>query len=150
MKWLWIVLGVLLGLCLICGGGFYFLFSKAKGTFDEAAKFGDSSFTAIATSWDINEFNSRAAPEIAEQNGKNAVPELMNRLSTSLGKLKGTVSGHITNLSVKDNNGVNAEYADWKADVTFEKGPGQATMQLISRNGKWQIIKFDVVSDLLK
>jgi hypothetical protein len=56
VKTLWIVLGVLGGLCLICAVGGYFLYAKVKGGFDEAGKFGDDSFRAIASNWDAKEF----------------------------------------------------------------------------------------------
>jgi hypothetical protein len=149
MKVLWIVLGVLFGLCLICGGVGYYFVNKAKGSWDDASKFGNDSFRAIASKWDIQEFQSRAAPEVAEQNGKDAIPKLIERLSTALGPLKGNVSGSVTGLNFKDYNGVNAVYADWNADVNFEKGSGEATMQLIGRNGKWEILQFHVVSPQL-
>lgn len=150
MKVLWIVLGVLFGLCLICGGGGYFLFMKGKGVFDEAGKFGDDSFRAIATNWDVKEFERVAAPEIAEQSGKEAIPNLMDRLSKQLGPLKGSFTSHVTSFKSQNNNGISATYADWNADATFEKGSGAVTMQLISRNGNWQVLKFDVQSTAIR
>src|SRR5688500_9381049 len=68
MKPLWIVLGVLGGLCLICGIGGYFVFAKGKAAFDEAGTYGDASFKAIATNWDMQEFKSRLAPQVTQQN----------------------------------------------------------------------------------
>jgi hypothetical protein len=150
MKVLWIVLGVLGGLCLICAGGGYFLFNKGKAVFDEAGKFGDESFRAVAANWDLGEFQKRAAPEIEKDNGKDAIPNLIQRLSTQLGPLKGSFESHVTNFNAKTNNGVSYTTADWNADATFEKGPGHVTMELISRDGNWQILKFNVDSDALR
>lgn len=150
MKVLWIVLGVLGGLCLICAGGGYFLFSKGKGMIDEAGKFGDASLRAISANWSIDEFNKRAAPEIGQQNGKEAIPALLTKLSTKLGPLKGDFTSHLTNINAQNNNGASAIYVDWDTHANFEKGEGDVTMQLISRNGKWQILKFNVDSPALQ
>ena len=109
-------------------------------------KFGDDSFRAIAANWDVKEFQKRAAPEIEQENGKDAIPNLMQRLSTQLGPLKGTFESHAP--SINSNNGITT--ANWFADATFEKGPGHVTMELINRDGKWQILKFNVDSDALK
>jgi hypothetical protein len=149
MKVLWIVLSVLGGLCLICGVGAFFLFNKGKAVFDETGKFGDDSFRAIATSWDPKEFDSRAAPEIAQQNGKNAIPDLLERLKSTLGPLKGGFTSHVTSFDSKNNNGVSITTATWIAQATFEKGAGSVTMDLVNRGDKWQILKFNVDSPLL-
>jgi hypothetical protein len=75
---------------------------------------------------------------------------MMARLGSQLGPLKGTFTSHLTNINAQNNNGVSETTADWTADATFEKGSGVATMQLISRNGKWQILKMNVESAALK
>jgi hypothetical protein len=146
MKVLWIVLGILGSLCLLCAGGSYFLLNKGKAVFDESGKYADESFQAIASKWDVEEFKKRAAPEIEQANGKDAIPNLMSRLATQLGPIKGPFDSHLT--SVNTNNGITT--AKWNADATFEKGAGHATMELISRNGTWQILKFNVESEALK
>jgi len=149
MKVLWIVLGVLACLCLLCAGGGYFIFNKGKAIFTEAAQAGDTSFQMIATTWDTKTFESLTAPEFGEKYVKRAVPTLMNKYRTTLGPIKGTVSGHITSLNVRNNNGVSRSYATWTADATFEKGPGTATMDLVNENGKWLIMSFDVNSSAI-
>lgn len=148
MKVLWIVLGVLGGLCLLCGGCGYFAYSKGKLVFDEAGKFGDDSFTAITRTWDIQALQSRAAPEVEQQNGKDALPNLVRLLSAKLGPMQNFTSS-ITGINAQNNNGETSTYADWKATATFEKGTGTATMQLIKRGDKWQILKFNVESQAL-
>jgi hypothetical protein len=150
MKILWIVLGVLGCLCLVCAGGGYFLYTKVRDVSDDTGKFGDESFRAIAANWNVNEFKKRAAPEIEQDNGKDAIPNLMQRLSTQLGPLKGDFHSSVTNFQANNNNGVTRTTADWFADATFEKGSGHVTMELINRDGNWQILKFNVNSEALK
>lgn len=149
MKVLWIVLGVLVGLCLLCAGGGYLLFRTGMNAMDDAGKFGDDSFRSIATSWDLAALESRAAPEIAEQNGPDTLPKLVATLKEKLGPMKEFTSS-LTGLRASSNNGVSATYADWKADARFEKGSGTVTMELIKRNDRWQILKFNVESDALR
>lgn len=124
----------------------YLVFSRGKAVFDESGKFGDDAFRAISSNWDVTEFRKYEAPEIEQQNGKNAVPDLLARLKDKLGPLKGTFSSHVTGFNAK--NG--ATYADWNADANFEKASGAVTIQLVNRNDKWQILKFDVDSAALK
>ena len=150
MKVLWIVLGVLLCLCLICGGAGFWLYGKGKGAMNDVDQYAHESLVAIGAKWDAKEMEQRAAPEFGDQNGEHAIPQLMDLLAQKLGPIKGTFTGNVTGYNLQNNNGVSATYADWNADVTFEKGKGSVSMQLINRNGKWQILKFDVDSDALK
>lgn len=144
MKVLWIVLGILGGLCLICGGTGYFLFSKGRAVFDDAGKFGDESFRTIATGWDLQEFEKRAAPELAELNGTKPLPALINTYKDKLGPMK-TFTSHVP--SANTDNGVLT--ATWIADAEFEKGPGSVSMHLIQRKDKWEILGFTIQSSLL-
>src|SRR5512140_2042580 len=108
MKVLWIVLGVLLCFCLMCGGVGYWIFARTKTNFDEGGKFGDDAFRTIASHWSVQDFDRYAAPEIAEQNDKDTIPRLMARLASALGPLKGGFTSHLTGVNAT--NG--ATYAD--------------------------------------
>ena len=145
MKVLWIVLGVLFGLCLICAGGGYWVYSKGKGALDEAGKFGDESFRTIASSWNQQDFE-RLAPDIA----KDDLAKLNDLLSTKLGPLKGEFTSHVTSFNARNNNGATSIEADWNADANFEKGPGHVDMKLLKVGDKWQVQSFNVESKLLQ
>ena len=149
MKVLWIVLGVLFGCCLLCGGGGYFLFMKGKGVLDEASKFGSDSLQTIATNYSPEDF-AKVAPQAVKDNSPEKINDFLNLLKEKLGPVKGPIEGHITNINAHNNNGDSTVSADWNADATFEKGTGQVTMQLESHNGKWEVLKFDVKSEALK
>lgn len=149
MKVVWIVLGVLLGACLICGGGAYMLFNKGKAAFDDAGKFGDTTFQEVATSWDPAVLKSKASPDLTKESSPEAIDALMTRLSQTLGPVK-TFKSSTTGINFNSNNGESVTTVDWSADATFEKGPGTVNMKLIKRGDDWKVFNFNVHSELLK
>lgn len=152
MKVLWIVLGVLGGLCLICGGVGYFMFNKGMGVINESVAYGNESVKAIGANWSVDEFEKRA-PKIVSTNGKEQMIQLMALYKEKLGTQKGDVKGDVLKsggIHAESNNGVSEVKANWSADVQFEKGPGHVTLELVSHEGKWEIMNFQIESDLLK
>jgi hypothetical protein len=149
VKAIWIVLGILGGLCLLCGGGASLLFFKGKANADEAGSFGDQTFKTIATSWNPTSFSQLADPQIAKENGPEAIPQLMQLLSSRLGPVK-TFTSHLTGINSQANTSGSYTLVDWNANATFEKSSGHVTMQLINRGQGWKVLKFDVESPALK
>jgi hypothetical protein len=145
MKILWIVLGVLAGVCLLCAGGGYFLFMKGKGALDEAGKFGDESFRSITASWDQSNFMSLAAPELKSTVKQEEIDSYLAARKEALGPLK-SMDSHVTSFNAQNNNGETTITAEWNATVTFEKGSGTASMQLVKHGDKWGIARFVVDS----
>ena|SRR5579862_5841959 len=146
MKVLWIVLGVLFGLCLLCAGGGYFVFNKAKGILTDATQSGDNSFRAIATGWDEKVFKEQATPGFAGQTGESGIAALAQKYKASFGPVKGAFTSHIVGINARNNNGVSQTQATWTADVTFEKGSGSVTMDLVNMNEKWLVSSLSIRS----
>src|ERR1044072_6629904 len=152
MKVLWIVLGVLGSLCLICGVGGYFVFNKGMTVINEAVTYGNDSVKAIGADWSIDEFERRA-PKIVSTNGKEKMTQLMAIYKEKLGSQKGDVKGDVLKeggIHAENNNGVSQVKGTWTADVQFENGPGHVTLEIVSHEGKWEIMNFQIQSDLLK
>lgn len=144
MKALWIGLAVLGGLCLLCAGGGYWLFSRGKSLYDEGVVFAGSSFRTVAHDWNYEEFRALAAPGTQRPDR-----EFFDDARRNLGPLKSASPGHVTAFKIRALDGDNAAFLDWTTDATFEMGEGQATLTVVGRGGTWKIYAFNVESPRL-
>jgi hypothetical protein len=148
MKVLWIILGVLGGLCLICAGGGYFLFSKGKAVLDEASTYASNSLSAIGTNWSYEEFQKRG-PDIVRDNGEEKIQKLLQIYQDKLGTLQDKPAGTVSSFHANSVNGASETTADWSAKAKFAKGEGTVMIHLVNRGSGWQMTEFNIQSPAL-
>ncbi len=141
MKVLWIVLGVIGFLCLICAGGGYYIYSQAKGFSDEAGGFADSSFKAISANWNAQELISRGDPQFLGASSTKDIEMICQAASESLGPLKSLTSS-INGLNYR--NGV--KEADWHGTGIFLKAQSPIEMKVVNSGNGWKILYFNLPS----
>jgi hypothetical protein len=150
MKKFLMVLGVIL-LCLIViavvlsiGGAYYgHKFEKSGSAFT------DEAINAICSSWDPQQWYDRADPDFFNENAKKNIIMLFGLYSRCLGTFK----QHEGSEGVSKLEFVNGEIvvtAEFVSKAVFEKGEGKITAELIRRDGKWQLVGFNIASKSMK
>lgn len=144
MRTLWIGLAVLGGLCLLCAGGGYWLFSRGKSVYDDGLAFANRSFRTLAHSWSYDEFRALADPSVQDPDRA-----FFDDARRKLGPMISMTPGRVTAFKIRALNGDNAAFLDWTTDAQFELGEGKATLTAVGRNGTWKIYAFNVESPRL-
>ena len=156
MKALWITLGVVAFLGLLCCGGVIFagkrLFDKGMQAVNEAMEipsgaqtYADESIRAIATSWDAKELEKRASSQLKAETSHGQFVRLMEQCKAKLGGLK-TLGTH---GSVQFNSGATTSEGAFQAvgmtvSATFQKGPAEIRITVVKTGTEWQINEFRV------
>lgn len=137
------VLGVIF-ICLVFVGvialpGLYYFIS---GLDKESEEYIDEVVPIIVASWNSKELINRTSPEFLQVIPAKKVELLFDAFSKQLGPLE-EYKGATGKIKIKISpRGKPIIIADYLAEVVFEKAPAKIQIQMIRRNGKWQISGF--------
>jgi hypothetical protein len=148
-RWLrWLAIAVLVGSLGTCGScvGCFVVGTQALA---DGSEFAASTIRAVAQPWSADALASRAAPELLQGTPVDKLKEFIGFVARRLGPLKspGTVQNGEWRVFMAVTGP--AVYTWHFSDCQFERGPGRITMQLVKRRGAWQVLTFNVNSDLL-
>jgi hypothetical protein len=151
MKALWIVLGVLAALGLLCCGGLFFVGKKAFNSVMEINKGGtayaEQSMKAIASNWDPKELESRASPEFKSATSPEQMAQIVALGKNKLGKLIELRPFVMQNFDAKTASGEGSKtLITFNGSGKFEKGEADLTFGLVRRDDKWSIMAFKMNS----
>lgn len=149
MKALWIVLGIVAALGLICCGGLFFIgrgaFNTVMNANKEAMAYSEESVKAISANWDAKELESRLDPESKSQFPPDRIKQIMSEGKERLGKLKKAAPFRMTDIDV---NKASTPGATTQIELhglcSFEKGDADVIFKLAKRDEKWSIMNFVV------
>ncbi len=152
MKALWITLGVLAALGLVCCGGVFVfgkgVFESAVASSDAANKFSDKMFPEIAKDWDPKVIAKYASPEFERDVSQRRLEKALSQYK-NLGTFKSVEPFSSAGYQANTVNGESAVTVTTKALATFEKGTAMTTLKMIGRKGDWKLLHLNLESDLL-
>jgi hypothetical protein len=131
-----------LAVCLVC----YLVVSHNDHALnDESHRYADTAITAIISSWDSKELESRTSPEFMSAM-KDGNLETAFALWRKLGRLRGYkgCQGEVNDSAIVDK--AKAIVAVYTADVEFEAGHAEIKATCIKHGSQWQILGFRVNS----
>jgi hypothetical protein len=151
MKALWIVLGVLAALGLLCCGGVFFIGRNAFNSVMEINKTGTAyaqqSMEAIAANWDVKELESRASPEFKAATSKEQMAQIVALGKDKLGKLVQLQPFIMQNFNANTESGKGtATQITFNSSGKFEMGEADLSFVLVRRDDKWSIMGFKMNS----
>lgn len=109
----------------------------------------DDAIPKIVSSWKLKELLDRAGPELVAAAPSEKVEKLFQVFSARLGPLRsyeGSRGQARVFVSPRTGKVTTASYV---AEAIFEKAKGSIQVELILRNGKWEILGFHVNSEAL-
>jgi hypothetical protein len=145
VKALWIALGVLVVLGLLCCGGVVLFgrntYNKVLAVNKEAKAYAESSLKAISEKWDVKELESRATPAFKASAASTLVTVAG---PTKLGKLVSLDDLRMMDLKMSQDSAVGSSTKlDLEGTGVFQKGRAGVAFTLIKRDGHWSIDRFD-------
>jgi hypothetical protein len=157
-KTLWIVLGVLGGLALLCCGGFAVLGIGGFSAVMDAGEQADPIVTEFLEHLSAEEYEAAYAltsPGFQENNGQEVLVGIGSQISGAMGAFQSVTR---TGLSMSSNSGVVIGNTDpdfvpgtsakCTYQGTYEKGPVTVTVTLQQQpDDSWQIWGFNVLPD---
>jgi len=148
--------GLIIGLCatavFCCSGvGFfgYRTFTRARSTDGEADRFADAELPKITRDWSLAPVQADLAPEWKAQ-PQEIQDDWMKAMKVLLGSLKSAEPFTAASTFYRSNNGKSETYVEVRSKAVFEKAPGTVQMILVKRDGRWQIIKFFIASEVFR
>ena len=144
---------------IILGGGFLgvlallvigiTVITLRGNVFDKESKqYADTIIPAVISDWDPKELKGRASPELRRAVGSEEELEKLFATFKRLGHLreyKGATGQSTTSVTIEHGMVVTAAYT---ANAEFDNGPADIQLVLIKRDDQWQVLKFQVHSDL--
>lgn len=130
------------GSCVAC-------FVVGTKAVSEGSEFAASTIRAVADPWNPDALVSRAAPEFLQVTPADKLDEFIRFIARRLGPLKGPGPIQDGQWQVFMGTTGPVVYTSHFSDCHFERGPGRISMQLVKRGGAWQVVTFNVQSDLL-
>jgi|GEM_PF-6459862 len=153
MKVVWIILGIFLGLGILCCGGM-FLFGKGVynavvETNDQADKFASKAMTEIGKDWSLATLKKYAAPEFKQIMNDDEITARLKGYAEKLGALKSCKEFTATTTSSNYDNGESVVTVHNNAQAIFEKGTGTLDVSVVKHGDQWGLIGFEIRSDAL-
>jgi hypothetical protein len=146
LRWLAAIASVgFAGTCGSCIG----CFVVGTQAVSEGSEFATATIRLVAQPWNPEALVSRAAPELLQVTPADKLNDFVRFVARRLGPLESL--GPVQNGQWRVFMGITgpAVYSWHFSDCQFERGPGRITMQLVKRGGAWQVLTFNVNSDLL-
>ncbi len=112
----------------------------------ESKAFVDASLPAIISDWDVTEIQKRASPEFNGSVDYDDLQQLFDALREfgELQEYHGATGEAKTSFSIESGIMLTAFY-DARAD--FEEGTVDIQVSLVRREGRWQILGFNIAPD---
>lgn len=133
----------------IVGFGLFKVWSYSSALEKGSKSYVDEVVPRIVSSWNAAELMERAGPELLEAASPEKVEKIFRAFSDRLGPLKhyeGSQGQARTLITPQTGKVTTASYV---ADASFEKGKASIQLNLVMRDGRWQIVGFYVNSDAL-
>lgn len=126
---------------------------KARSMERDGAYYVQTTVPLIVANWDADEVLKRAAPAFSTPAIREGLPQVFQTFSQlgaleRMGKPKGMVTFADYHLSVGDHDVpmppqlLKPVWARYTVDATFEAGTASVIMDLLRRNGRWEIVGF--------
>ncbi|HZR39865.1 MAG TPA: hypothetical protein VFB12_07105 [Ktedonobacteraceae bacterium] len=141
-RWLWIVLGVIVGLLLVCGVGTFAIFNTIAH--NPATDVVNKYYTAIKTQDYATAFQylDPTMKMTVQGTSQQITSDLFTQVGQAYDTEKGKVNNYsITNTQLSTNNGVNT--ADLTVSVTRNGAAYDVHLGLRQEGDAWKIISFD-------
>lgn len=113
-----------------------------------AQTFADTAFKDIASSWSPKVLHNYAGTEFYRVCPEEKAQKLLEFFSKQLGPLKSY--GTSTSPPAPANGTLPDAAQAYTVMVDFEKGPGNVTVMVAQKEGKWSLHGFQISSELLK
>ncbi len=115
----------------------------------ESKLFIDQLIPSIITEWNARDLVQHASPEFLKVSPEPSLLSFFRMLEQRLGKLKkfsGSEGEATISLSLTKGK---KNFAQYRLQAEFEKGPATIDVGLVKNHGKWQVLSFRVNSDLI-
>lgn len=154
MKVVWIVLGALFALGLLCCSGVFLfgrgLFNSIAETNDQADRFATKVVKELGADWDPTILKSYGSPEFKTSVSNEELALRMKNYAERLGSLKSCEPFTAINTSSNYYNGNTLVTVHTQAKVKFEKGTGTVDVSVQKEGAaSWSVVTFEISSDAL-